>query len=64
MRREYFWQLFLICFLGVCIFMQSERNRELQNHIEYLEAYIQENNLPTPAFRIHTDRINIEIGER
>ena len=54
--------LFLGLALGNTVTLYGE-NERLKDHIQYLEEYIQDNNLPTPAFRIDTGRFNIEIGE-
>ena len=45
-------EVICICVLVGMVCFQTHKVAILNNHIEYLEVYIQDNGLPTPAMRI------------
>lgn len=54
------WPL-LVAFLAVCNYFHREKISDQQKHIHVLEAYIQENDLPTPAYPPKNGPVVFEI---
>jgi hypothetical protein len=58
---KHFPFILLIGFVALCNVSYRATIREQRAHIEYLESYIQENNLPTPAFPLKDGPVVFEI---
>lgn len=54
--------LLLVAFLALCNFSYRCKVADQQKHIQVLEEYIQENDLPTPAYPPRDGPVVFEIN--
>lgn len=53
--------LLLVAFLALCNFVHRSKIADQKTHIQVLEAYIQENDLPVPAYPVKDGPVVFEI---
>lgn len=53
--------LVLLAFMSFCNHLWRERLRESEIHVKVLEQYIQENDLPVPAYPLPKGKVAFEI---